>query len=167
MNDELGRLMLSDLAREYKNQRDLAERALAQLSDEEIFRPLGDEDNTIAILMKHVGGNLRSRWTDFLTSNGEKPDRNRDGEFEAGDTSDVVYNIWNTGFATLETALGNLRPEDLTASVTIRADTVSVVQAMNRNLAHTAQHVGQIIMMAKHWRGREWKTLSIPKKQNR
>ena len=159
--------MLSDLAREYKNQRDLAERALAQLSDEEIFRRLGDEDNSIAILMKHVGGNLRSRWTDFLTSNGEKPDRNRDGEFEAADTRDVVFGIWNTGFATLDNALGNLRPEDLTASVTIRSDTLSVVQAMNRNLAHTAQHVGQIIMLAKHWRGTEWKTLSIPKKQNR
>lgn len=167
MNHELARLMLSDVVREYRSQRDLAERALAQLSDEELFRPLGDEDNSIAIIMKHVGGNLRSRWTDFLTTNGEKPDRNRDGEFETGGTRDEVFEIWNSGFATLERTLAALRPEDLTASVTIRSDTLSVVQAIHRNLAHTAQHIGQIILLAKHCRGKQWQTLSIPKKQNR
>lgn len=166
MNEELGRLMLTDIVREYANQRGLAERAVAQLSDEEVFRALDGESNSVAVLMKHVGGNLRSRWTDFLTADGEKADRNRDGEFEAGgETRDVVMTIWNRGFATLEASLQSLQPADLQKSITIRGESLPVVQALHRNLAHTSQHCGQIILLAKHWRGADWKTLSIPRKR--
>ena len=159
-------LVIADTIREYNNQRGLAERAIAQISDDEFFRTLDGEANSIAIIMKHVGGNLKSRWRDFLSTDGEKPDRNRDGEFETGqETRDVVLRVWNDGFAQLEASLQSLTPADLERDIMIRGESLSVVQAIHRNLAHTAHHVGQIVMLAKHWRGPDWQTLSIPRKR--
>lgn len=164
MNDPIGVTLITDVAREFANQRRLAERAIAQLSDQQLFQPLDADANSVAVIMKHVGGNLRSRWTDFRTTDGEKPDRNRDGEFEGADeTRASVEGTWQTGWARLEAALASLTPEDLLNEIRIRGEPHSVIQALNRSLAHTAQHVGQIILVAKHLRGAEWQTLSIPR----
>ena len=166
MTDNIGSAFLSDVWREFSNQRELAEKAVAQLSDEDIFRTLDGEANSIAVIMKHVGGNLRSRWSDFLTTNGEKPDRDRDGEFVAeSDTREVIDRVWNEGWRTLEATIASLQPDDLLATVAIRNDTMPALRAFNRSLAHTAQHVGQIILLAKHFRGTEWQTLSMPRRK--
>lgn len=164
MEQKIGTLLLADALREFINQRRFAERAMAQLDDDEFFRALGDEENSVAVIAKHVGGNLRSRWTDFLTTDGEKPDRNRDAEFElAQETRSDIMSSWERGFAALETAVAALGPEDLLATVRIRGESLTVVMALNRSLAHTAQHAGQIIMLSKHLRGMEWETISIPR----
>ena len=157
-------LLLTDVLREFTNQRHLAERAMQQMDDEEFFRALGDEENSVAIIAKHVGGNLRSRWTDFLTTDGEKPGRDRDGEFETqAESRQTIMKVWEQGFGALENTLRSLTPSDLTATIKIRGEELSAVRALNRSLAHTAQHVGQIILLAKHLRGSEWRTLSIPR----
>lgn len=162
MDDLVGSLLLTDMKRAFTAQKDLADRAVAQLSDQDVFRALDDESNSIAVIMKHVGGNLRSRWTDFLTTDGEKPDRDRDGEFEVAAPSRIeITKLWDLGFLTLSMTLETLQPEDLKRTVHIRGEPLSAVQALNRSLAHTAQHVGQIILLAKHWRGAQWQTLSI------
>jgi hypothetical protein len=163
-HDGIPSLLLSDALREFTNQRQLAERAMRQVDDDQFFRALGDEENSIAIIAKHVGGNLRSRWTDFLTTDGEKPDRDRDGEFEMqAESRKAVMDVWTKGFSALENTLRALTPSDLRATVRIRGEELSAVRALNRSLAHTAQHVGQIILLAKHLRGPEWNTLSIPR----
>lgn len=168
MEEQIGILVLSDSLREFMNQRKFAERAMAQLDDNEFFRALGDEENSVAVIAKHVGGNLHSRWTDFLTTDGEKPDRNRDGEFEmAEETRADIMSSWERGFNALETAVAALRPEDLLATVHIRGETLTVVKALNRSLAHTSQHAGQIIILSKHLRGMEWETISIPRAPKR
>lgn len=163
MAESAGAFLIADTAREFRNQRELAEKAAAQLDDEEFFRTSGAEANSVAVIMKHVGGNLRSRWTDFLTTDGEKEDRNRDGEFEIAETRDEIFNIWNMGFDTLDRTLSSLTPEDLLQTITIRQEPLVVIRAMNRSLAHTAHHVGQIVLLAKQWRAGEWQTLSIPR----
>jgi hypothetical protein len=164
MNDQIGSLLLADVRREFANQRRLADRAIAQLTSQELFHTADEAGNSVAIVMKHIGGNLRSRWTDFLTTDGEKPDRNRDGEFvSAADTAESIANVWQAGWTALDTTLSTLRTDDLLASVRIRGEAVPVIQALNRNLAHTAQHVGQIILLAKSLRGASWQTLSIPR----
>lgn len=161
---------LADIRREFTNQRGLAERAVEQLDDDELLRTAGDDDNSVAVLMKHVGGNLRSRWTEPFTTDGEKPDRNRDGEFDvvadASDSAAVVADVrrtWERGWAALDATLAALAPDDLDRDVTIRGEVLALVTALHRSLAHTAQHVGQIIMLAKQWRAAEWRTLSIAK----
>jgi hypothetical protein len=162
--DGIPSLLLSDMLREFTNQRQLAERAMQQLNDDEFFRAPGSEDNSVAIIAKHVGGNLHSRWTDFLTSDGEKPDRNRDGEFETqAESRQMIMRAWERGFGALEQTLRSLGPSDLSATVTIRGEPHSAVRALNRSLAHTAQHVGQIILLAKHLRAGDWTTISIPR----
>lgn len=162
--DDIPSLLLSDVLREFTNQRQLAERAMQQIDDEQFFRTLGDEENSVAIIVKHVGGNLRSRWTDFLSTDGEKPDRDRDSEFETqAESRQRIMDAWEQGFGALENTLRALTPADLLATVEIRGEELSVVRALNRSIAHTAQHVGQIIMLAKHVRGREWETISIPR----
>ena len=164
MNDQIGQFLISDVRREFANQRKLAERAIAQLDAGDLFQTLDDDANSVAVLMKHVGGNLRSRWTDFLTTDGEKPDRNRDSEFVSeSDTAESVAAVWANGWAVLDATLAALQPESLTKEVRIRGEVVPVIQALNRSLAHTAQHVGQIILLARHQRGAEWQTLSIPR----
>jgi len=141
----------------------LAEGALAQVSDSEFFRSPDPESNSLAILCQHLSGNLISRWTAFLTEDGEKPDRHRDAEFEAapGITRAQVMDRWNKGWQCLYDALGELTPEDLERTVRIRAQPMSALAAIQRQLAHSAYHVGQIVYLARHWKGGEWRTLSV------
>jgi hypothetical protein len=157
-----------DIIVQFQKQKELADKAISQVSDDELFRTLDAESNSIATLMRHIGGNLRSRFTDFLTSDGEKPDRHRDGEFEmpANVTRPLVSQEWEKGFATLFDALNALTPSDLERAVSIRGERMSVVQALNRAITHLASHVGQMVWLAKHLRGAGWKTLSIPRGQS-
>lgn len=164
---------MADLALAYRDEalrafrqcRKLAEGALDQVDDAAFFRAVDPESNSLALIVKHLAGNLRSRWTDFLTADGEKPDRDRDQEFEAAaaDTREALMAAWAAGWETLEAALGALRAEDFGRTVTIRGEPHSVVQALNRQVAHYAYHVGQIVFLAKHLKGAAWRTLSVPK----
>jgi hypothetical protein len=158
--------LLEELHSTFLAQRELAERAIAQLDDAALFRAPDEDQNSVAILMKHVGGNLRSRWTDPLGTDGEKPDRDRDGEFEPrpSDTPDSVRAAWDEGWRTLDEALRQLGPGDLLRSIRIRGQPLTVLQALLRSLAHTAQHAGQIVVLARQWSGRDWRTLSIPRR---
>jgi hypothetical protein len=142
------------------------ERAIAQVDDAAFFTTLGAEDNSIAIIMKHMAGNLRSRFTDFLASDGEKPDRNRDTEFEIGaaDTRASIEAAWQAGWRTLFEVLDGLRPEDVSRTVHIRGEPHSVLQALERQQTHHAYHAGQVVLLAKHHAGQAWRTLSIPRK---
>jgi hypothetical protein len=151
--------------RRYKR---LAEDAIAQLADGELFVAPGEESNSIAVIVKHVGGNLRSRWTDFLNSDGEKPDRNRDAEFEAapGTSRSEVMHWWEDGWACAFEALDALSADDLRRTVTIRGEPHSVPEAIVRSVTHCAYHVGQIVYLAKQLRSREWRSLSIPRGQS-
>ena len=144
-----------------------AEGALAQVTDEQLFAALDPEMNSIAIVVKHMAGNMRSRWTDFLTSDGEKPDRNRDSEFEEPPaTREALMKMWEAGWSSLFTALEPLKEADLARSVTIRGEAHSVTQAINRQLAHYSYHVGQIVFLAKHFQSAQWKSLSVPRNQS-
>jgi len=143
----------------------LAERAAAQLDDAAFFAELDDNANSVALLMKHVGGNLRSRWAEPFTTDGEKPDRHRDAEFERepADTRAAIERRWNEGWATLFGTLEQAVPADLARDVRIRGEELTFARALTRSLAHTAGHVHQIVLLARHWRGRAWQTLSIPR----
>jgi hypothetical protein len=151
--------------RQLRGNKRLAEAAIAQLKDEELFFTLDPESNSIAILVKHLAGNMRSRFTDFLTTDGEKPDRFRDQEFElnAATTRADVMRWWEEGWEQVFTTLNALKPEDVMRTVTIRGEPHTVLQAINRQIAHYASHSGQIILLAKHLRSKQWKTLSIPR----
>jgi hypothetical protein len=144
-----------------------AEKAISQVDDSQFFALLDEDANSIALIMKHVAGNMRSRWTDFLTTDGEKPDRNRDTEFEqeSNDTRDAIVARWNAGWEVLFDALSSLKPNDLGKTVTIRNEPHTVVQAIHRQVSHYSAHVGQIVLLAKHFAGSRWQTLSIPKKK--
>ena len=147
--------------RQYKAQ---AERAIEQATDEQLILCLDDESNSIALIVKHLAGNMRSRWTDFLTTDGEKPDRQRDSEFEAPpSTRAEVLSTWETGWTFVFAALEPLTDADLARTVYIRGEAYSVMQAINRQLAHYASHIGQIVFLAKHFRSSEWRSLSIPR----
>ena len=153
-----------DLFRYYKN---LAERAMAQVSDEQLLTVLDGEANSIAVIVKHMAGNMRSRWTDFLTSDGEKPDRNRDTEFEdAPATRAAMLALWEEGWQCLFKALGALSESDLQRTVTIRGEAHSVMQAINRQMAHYSYHCGQIVLLAKQFKPNEWQSLSVPRRQS-
>jgi hypothetical protein len=151
--------------REFKRLKMLADGAMSQITPEQFFAAESDGDNSIAVIVKHVGGNLLSRWTDFLTSDGEKPGRNRDTEFEitAGDTHQALMRQWESGWAALFSALQPLTDSDLEKVVTIRGEPLSVLQATNRQLTHYAYHVGQIVYVAKHYAGSSWRSLSVPR----
>jgi len=150
--------------RQYKQ---LGERAMAQVSDEQLFALLDDEANSIAIIVKHMTGNMRSRWTDFLTSDGEKPTRNRDGEFvDPPATRDALMREWEEGWGCVFGAIEPLADADLGRTVTIRGEAHSVMQAINRQLAHYPQHIGQIILLAKHYAGEQWQTLSVARNRS-
>jgi len=163
--ESIGTLVLDDVALTFRRQRELVERALEQVSDADFFRAIDADSNSIAVLVKHIGGNLLSRWTDFLTTDGEKATRDRDSEFVvATDTErDAIMRIWTAGWTALFDTLSTLSPAELVATVVIRGESMSAVAAMHRALAHVAQHVGQIVLLAKHYRSTEWKTLSIPR----
>lgn len=156
---------LDEARRSFRGHKRLGEGAFAQLSDEEFFHVIDPESNSVALIVKHMAGNMRSRWTDFLTSDGEKPNRNRDTEFEmtTGTTRAQVMEWWEQGWKCVFDALENVRPEDIGRTVTIRNEPHSVMQAINRQIAHYAYHVGQIAFLAKHLKGAAWKSLSIPR----
>lgn len=146
----------------------LAEKALAQLKDEEFFVTLDEESNSVAVIMKHMAGNMFSRWTDFLTSDGEKPDRNRDMEFviDAQTTKHDIIAYWERGWARVFEALEPLSLEDFDKTVTIRGEEHTIVEAINRQLMHYAYHVGQIVFLVKHFRAAQWESLSIPRNKS-
>jgi uncharacterized damage-inducible protein DinB len=163
--DRLAAHYLEDVRKSYRAYKELGENAFAQLRDEDFSRKPDPESNSIAIVVKHMAGNMRSRWTDFLTSDGEKPDRHRDQEFEeaATPTRVQVMDWWRNGWQITFHALEALRPEDLSRTVTIGGKPHTVLQAIQRQLAHYAYHCGQIVYLAKHFRSGEWKSLSEPK----
>ena len=143
----------------------MADKALAQVTDEQLFATIDPESNSLAMIMKHLAGNMRSRWTDFLTTDGEKPDRHRDSEFvrEGPDTRAHIFAVWEAGWTLVFDAVGSLTPDDLQTTVRVRGEAHTVLEAINRQTSHYAQHVGQIVLLAKHYAGPAWKTLSIPK----
>ena len=165
MTPDLSCHYLEEARRQFRGNKRLAEGAIAQLKDEQLFVTLDPESNSIAIIVKHLAGNMRSRFTDFLTTDGEKPDRNRDQEFEitSATTRAEVMHCWEQGWGHVFSAIRALKPEDLTRTVTIRGEPHTVLQAINRQVAHYAYHIGQIVFLAKHFRSWEWKSLSIPR----
>lgn len=165
MNPDLAAHYLDEIHRQFRGHKRLAEGAIAQLKDEELFVTLDPESNSVAVITKHITGNMRSRFTDFLTTDGEKPDRHRDQEFEmnSAPSRDEVMRSWEQGWAQVFAAIEALKPEDLMRAVTIRGEPHTVLQAINRQVAHYAYHVGQIVFLAKHLRSKQWKSLSIPR----
>jgi len=154
----------TDVLQAFRSQKKLAEGAIEQVSDDEYFRAIDEESNSMAALVKHIGGNMRSRWTDFLTSDGEKPDRDRDSEFVChGDARESLEALWEKGWSVVLKSIASLQAADFTRNVRIRGEELSVVQAITRSLNHTAYHVGQIVFLAKHFRRTDWKSLSIPR----
>lgn len=168
MNESLGRHYLDDAITTFRAYKKLAEKALDQLRDEEYFIAIDDEANSIAVIMKHLAGNMLSRWTDFLTTDGEKPDRNRDMEFviEPQTSKEDVMAYWEKGWRRTFETVEALQPKDLLRTVLIRGVPHTVVQALNRQLAHYPHHIGQIVFLAKHFRSSDWKSLSIPKNKS-
>src|SRR2546425_9451519 len=169
MNDQsLGQHYLDDALQRFRDYKKLAERAFEQISDEEFFRTLDEESNSIAINMKHMAGNMLSRWTNFLTTDGEKPERDRDMEFvmlpQTTKAEMVAY--WDKGWKCVFDAVEPLKPEDLMRTVSIRGQDHTVVQAINRQLAHYAYHVGQIVYLAKHFKSADWQSLSVPRNRS-
>jgi hypothetical protein len=156
---------LEEIKRQFRDHKRMGEAAMAQLEDMDFFVTLDPESNSVAALVKHIAGNARSRFTDFLTSDGEKPDRFRDAEFEvsAKTTREEVLRWWEQAWSHVFSALDALQPEDLQRTVTIRQEHHTVMQALNRALAHYAQHIGQIVFLAKHLSASQWQTLSIPR----
>jgi hypothetical protein len=147
--------------RKYKG---LAEKVFEQLDDADFFFKPDGESNSISILVKHLSGNMRSRWTDIFTTDGEKPNRNRDGEFlEDQDDRAKILSTWHVGWDRLFETLGDLSEADLLRTIYIRGKPLSVLEAVVRQLAHYAYHVGQIVYIGKHLRQERWRTLSIPK----
>ena len=159
---------LEEVTRVLRHHKQLADDAMAQLDDEQFFALPDPESNSVAIIVKHVAGNLRSRFTDFLSSDGEKPDRKRDQEFIIAKhaTRRAILEDWEKQWQVLLDTVESLQPDDLARTVTIRAQPHSVLQALNRNATHMAYHTGQIVFLAKHWKSADWKTLSVAKGQS-
>jgi hypothetical protein len=152
------------LFRYYKK---LGEQAMEQVTDEDLFTALDDESNSIAVIVKHLAGNMRSRWSSFLTTDGEKPDRDRDAEFvDPPPTREALRQLWDDGWQRLFDALAPLKDQDLERTVTIRSEAHSVMQAINRQMAHYTYHVGQIVFIAKHLAHDRWHTLTIPRNRS-
>ena len=168
MNESLATHYLEDSIASLRAYKKLAEKALDQLNEDEFFITLDEEGNSVAVIMKHIAGNMFSRWTDFLTTDGEKPSRNRDMEFviDPKTGKDAVLDYWNSGWQCVFSALEPLRAEDLGKKVLIRGEEHTVIQAINRQLMHYANHIGQIVFLAKHFRSADWKSLSIPRNRS-
>ncbi|MGA8150210.1 MAG: DUF1572 family protein [Terriglobales bacterium] len=156
---------LDEIGRQLRGYKRMGEAAIAQLQDKQLFITLDPESNSVAILVRHIVGNMRSRFTDFLTTDGEKPDRHRDQEFELNSavTRAEIMRWWEEGWSRVFSAVADLKPEDLMRTVTIRAEPHTVLQALNRATAHYAAHIAQIVFLAKHLRSSEWQTLSVPR----
>jgi hypothetical protein len=166
MAHQLTTSCLEDSLAIFRQYKKMGERAMEQVTDEQLFTTLDEEMNSIAVVVKHMAGNMRSRWTDFLTSDGEKPDRNRDSEFEDPPaTRAALMETWENGWDLVFRALGPLSDEDLGRTITIRGEAHSVMQAIHRQVAHYACHCGQIVLLAKHFAHAHWASLSIPRKR--
>ena len=164
---DIGALYLEEAFRSLRGCKRQAEGAMAQLSDEQFFAIPSEESNSVAIIVKHMTGNMRSRFTDFLTTDGEKPDRKRDQEFITdSDTRAGLMRVWEQNWQLVLDTVKSLRPDDLARTITIRAEPHSVLQAINRPVTHYALHTGQILFLAKHWKGKDWQTLSVPRGQS-
>jgi hypothetical protein len=166
MDAKVGDTYLRNIVRNYRMYRQMAEKAIEQVpSEEDLNRELDKDSNSIAVIAKHVGGNLRSRFRDFLTSDGEKPDRNRDSEFETTGTvsREQLLKWWSDGWDIAMASIEALTAPDLARTVRIRDEEMLVVEALNRSVTHTAYHVGQIVYLARHFASGKWQTLSIPK----
>jgi uncharacterized damage-inducible protein DinB len=163
--DDVRTTYLRDLEFTFRYHKSVADRAVAQIADDDLHTLVDGEANSIAVIMKHVAGNLRSRYTDFLTSDGEKPDRDRDGEFQmpAQAPRAELAEAWDCAFALVLETIAALQPDDLMQTVYVRKEPFRVVEALNRSVTHTAYHVGQIVLLAKHFAGANWKTLTIAK----
>ena len=168
MTTDIGKLYLDEAFRSLRGHKRLADGAMAQVSDEQFFAAPDAQCNSIAIVVKHMAGNMRSRFTDFLTTDGEKPDRHRDQEFitAQANTRAQLMQEWEQGWQIVFDTVLSVSPDDLSRMVTIRGAPHSVLQAVNRQVAHYAYHVGQIVYLAKHWKGAAWQTLSMPKGQS-
>jgi hypothetical protein len=167
MSDEIIRNYHADVIKSYRTYKTMGEKAMDQVSDDEFFTGIDAEANSIGVIVKHVAGNLVSRWTDFLTSDGEKPDRDRDSEFEMiADTRASLMEFWERGWSTLFAAIEPLTPADFSRTVTIRTEPHTIAEALNRQMTHYAYHIGQIVLLAKHFRGANWNTLSVPKNRS-
>ncbi len=160
---------LTDCLLQMKKLKAQADRAIAQMTEEQLFAALDPESNSVFVIMKHLSGNMRSRWSDFLTSDGEKPARDRDREFEteAGDARENALAAWEDGWGRVFGAISALKPDDPARTITIRGEKHSVLEAINRQMTHYAAHVGQIVLLAKHSAGTRWQTLSIPRGKSR
>ncbi len=165
---QIGALYIDEAFRSMRGHKRLADDAIAQLSDEQFFAVPDAESNSVAIMVKHMAGNMRSRFTDFFTSDGEKPDRNRDQEFiiATDATRAETLAVWEKYWQLVFDTLNSLSPEDLDRTVMDRAEPHTVLRAINRQVVHYAYHVGQIVFLARHWKGSEWKTLSVPRGQS-
>jgi hypothetical protein len=163
MNEDLAAYFLQDALAVFRKYKKLAEDAMAQLGDEEFFARIDAEANSVAVIVKHLAGNMHSRWSDFLTSDGEKPDRDREAEFriDAGTTRAGVIGWWEEGWRCVFEAVEPLGASDLMRTVTIRGEPHTVVKAINRQLTHYTYHVGQIVLLAKHFKAGNWESLSI------
>lgn len=163
------RHFLDDSVFQLRKLKSQADKAIAQIDNRQFFEPIDPDANSIAIIMKHVAGNMRSRWTDFLTTDGDKPDRDRDAEFEIrpGDTRETLLARWEDGWRRCFAAIEPLTTGDLGRTVTVRGEPHTVLEAINRQMTHYAQHVGQILLLAKHFAGPGWKSLSIPRGKSR
>lgn len=159
---------LDDTRASFRAYKKLADKALVQLKDDEYFITLDEEANSVAVIMKHMAGNMLSRWTDFLTTDGEKPDRNRDMEFviEPQTSKVELLAFWERGWNSLNEALEQLQPADFDKQVMIRGEAHTIVQAINRQMTHYAYHIGQIVFLAKHFRSSAWQSLSIPRNRS-
>lgn len=168
MPENLAPHYLETAIAEFRNLKKLGDRAMEQLDSEQFFIALDPESNSVAVIVKHLAGNMRSRWVNFLTSDGEKPDRHRDQEFiiDANTTRDDLTQWWEQGWKYVFDAVEALKPEDVMRTVMIRQEPHTVAQAISRQLSHYATHVGQIVFLAKHLKSAEWKTLSVPRGQS-
>src|SRR5947208_12788937 len=168
MEDSIRKEYLSNVIQDFKNLKKFTEKALAQLKPNDYHWQPDEESNSIAIIIKHLSGNMISRWTDFLTTDGEKPERNRDIEFVMlpDMTKDDMLAYWERGWQCVFEAVGPLKPDDLMRTIRVRGQDHTVVQAINRQLAHYAYHVGQIVFLAKHFKSSEWQNLSVPKNRS-
>ena len=164
----VGAAYLKDVVRQYRLYKGYVDKALPRVSDKDLHTELDANSNSIAVIIKHVAGNLRSRFRDFLTADGEKPDRHRDTEFEMPDRAsrEDILKWWDEAWGILFGSIEALTPEDLGRTITIRGEGYLVIEALNRSIAHTASHVGQIVYLARHFAGESWTSLTIPKGQS-
>ena len=159
---------LKDAINQFRKLKELADKAISQVTEKDLFFIPDEYSNSIAIIMKHIAGNMRSRWRDFLTSDGEKPDRNRNSEFviENGDSKESIFQVWERGWQYLFEALEPLEADDLNKTVLIRTEPHTIIEAINRQLTLYAYHIGQIVFLARSSAGSQWQSLSIPREKS-